>query len=154
MGGTAGIVWQSRQAWLAEASGFCGRFGWWQVVQAIRSLPAWLSWSKVTAPSFAGRVIVPLGRWAAGPAGAAGCGTAASSAGVVGGGAEVTAGGACGCAAGVVIFGATMAGGRAVAGSTGAAVVPDGAGVALAAVASPVAAGPSLAATLGVGDAG
>jgi len=34
MGGTAGIVWQSRQAWLSEASGFCGRLAWWQVVQA------------------------------------------------------------------------------------------------------------------------
>ncbi len=27
MGGTAGAVWQSRQAWLSEASGFCGRLG-------------------------------------------------------------------------------------------------------------------------------
>ena len=32
-------VWQSRQAWFSEASGFCGRLGWWQVVQAMRSLP-------------------------------------------------------------------------------------------------------------------
>jgi len=43
MGGTTGIVWQSRQAWLSEASGFCGRLAWWQVVQAVPGSLACLS---------------------------------------------------------------------------------------------------------------
>jgi hypothetical protein len=43
MGGTAGHVWQSRQAWLSEASGFCGRLGWWQVAQAVPGSLACLS---------------------------------------------------------------------------------------------------------------
>jgi hypothetical protein len=43
MGGTAGHVWQSRQAWLSEASGFCGRLGWWQVAHAVPGSLACLS---------------------------------------------------------------------------------------------------------------
>jgi len=133
-GGAAGIVWQSRQAWFSEASGFCGRLGWWQDVQAMPRLPVWFSWSKVTAPSFAGSVILSLGRCAAGRAGAASCGAAGFSACVVGGGAEVAVtgvGGACGCVACVVTgaFGAAVAGGRAVAETAGADVPAGGGGV-------------------------
>ena len=40
MGGAAGIVWHSLQACCADASGFCGRFEWWQVVQAMPCFPA------------------------------------------------------------------------------------------------------------------
>ena len=159
MGSAAGIVWQSRQACFSEASGFCGRLGWWQVVQAIPRLPAWFSWSKVTAPSFAGSVILPLGRCAAGRAGAAGCVAAGFSACVVGGGAGVAAaggGGACGCVACVVTsaFGAAVAGGRAVAETARAAVPAGCGGVVVVAAGDEATAGASVAATPGVGDAG
>jgi hypothetical protein len=125
MGGVAGIVWQSRQACISEASGACGRLGWWQVVQAMLNLPACFSWSKVTAPSFAGRVTLPLGRCGAGPGGAAGAVGGGFSDWVAGCGSEVAAaggGGAC-CSIGVAscAFGAAVAGGRAVAETAGAA---------------------------------
>ena len=111
-------------------------------MQAIPSLPAWFSWSKVTAPSFAGSVILPLGRYSAGPAVAAGCVAAGFSACVVGGGAEVAAaggGGACGSVACGLTGAAVPAGcGRTVVGATG--------GEATAAR--------SRAATPGVGEAG
>jgi hypothetical protein len=158
-GGAAGIVWQSRQAWFSEASGFCGRLGWWQDVQAMPRLPVWFSWSKVTAPSFAGSVILSLGRCAAGRAGAASCGAAGFSACVVGGGAEVAAaggvGGACGCVACVVrgAFGAAVAGGRAVAETAGADVPAGGGGVVVVAAGDGATAAASVAATPSVGDA-
>jgi hypothetical protein len=144
MGGAAGIVWQVRQAWLSEARGFCGRLGWWQVAQATPSLPAWFSWSKVTAPSFAGSVTLPLGRCAAGEAGAAGGPAAGFSACVAGGGPEVAAAGveeAWGCVAGVVtggFDGAAACGGVVVAGAAG----------------DVAAAGAPGAGTTGMGDAG
>jgi hypothetical protein len=147
-GGAAGIVWQSRQAWFSEASGFCGRLGWWQDVQAMPRLPVWFSWSKVTAPSFAGSVILSLGR----------CGAAGFSACVVGGGAEVAAaggGGACGCVACVVTgaFGAAMAGGGAAAETAGAAVPAGAGGVVVVAAGDGATAAASVAATPSVGDA-
>jgi hypothetical protein len=158
MGGVAGIVWQFRQAWFSEASGFCGRLGWWQVVHATPGLPACFTWSKVTAPSLAGSVILPLGSGAAGSAGVAGWVAAGLSACVVGGGAEIAAagggGGACGCAASVVTgaFGA-VAGGRAVA--TAGAVVPAGCGRGVVVgPGSEVTGGASAAATPSVDDAG
>lgn len=118
-GGAAGIVWQSRQAWFSEASGFCGRLGWWQDVQAMPRLPVWFSWSKVTAPSFAGSVILSLGRCAAGRTGAASCGAAGFSACVVGGGAEVAVTGGGGVVVVAAGDGATAAASVAAAPSVG-----------------------------------
>jgi len=155
MGGAAGIAWQSRQACCSETRGFCGRLGWWQVVQAMPRLPAWPSWSKVTAPSFAGSVTLPLGLCAAGRAEAAG-GVAGGFSTCVSGGAEGAAaggGGACGAVACVVTgaFGAVVTGGRAAAEAAGADVP---AGEVVVVVATGDAAGASVAATPGVGDAG
>ena len=54
---------------LLRGQRLCGRLGWWQVVQAMFNLPACFSWSKVTAPSFAGSVTLPGGRCGAGAPG-------------------------------------------------------------------------------------
>jgi hypothetical protein len=158
MGGAAGIVWQWRQAWCSEASGFCGRLGWWQVVQAMPRLPAWLSWSNVTAPSFPGSVILPFGRCTGGRAGTGGGVAAGFSACAVGGGAAVAAAAGGGVVGGVACvftgaLGAAGACGRAVAGTADSAV-PAGSGVAAVVAGAEAGAGASVAATLDGGDAG
>ncbi len=138
MGAAAGTVWQPRQAWFSEVSGFCGRLGWWQTVQAMSRLPAWLSWSKVTAPSFAGSVILPWGRCAAR------AGVVGSSICVVGGGADVAAGD--GVASGCVVWVVTSAFGAAVEAGRG--------GVVVGAAGAEAVIGASVAIAPGMGDAG
>ncbi len=94
---------------------------WWQVVQAMPRSPAWPSWSNVTAPSFPGSVILPVGLCSAGGSRDAGAATAGFSASAVGGGAAVVAtgvGGAFGGVACVATGSPVTAGGEAGAGAS------------------------------------
>jgi hypothetical protein len=128
-------------------------------VQAIFNLPACFSWSRVTAPSFAGSVTLPGGRCGAGSDWAAGGVAAGVSACAVGGGrTEVTAAGgsACGGVAWPVTgaFVAAVAGGPAVAATAGAVSAAGCGGVVVVAAEGEAAAAASVAATPGAGDAG